>query len=143
MFFLARSSEAERKISQVNDSWVAQKALNRSSHRRCSVKKHLCQGHFFNKVVGLRLAQVFSSEFCKISKSTFSPDLQTTASYWIFLGIFMFSLPNLYITSGLTNGWFFTSTFTLINCAWFRWIFTFTLKQLLDFFLNSLYEYAV
>ena len=42
--------------------------------------KHLCQGLFFNKVAGLRpskllkketLIQVFSCEFCEISKSTF------------------------------------------------------------------------
>ena len=44
--------------------------------------KHLCQGLLFNKVAGLRpqacnfikkeaLAQVFSSEFCEISKNTF------------------------------------------------------------------------
>ena len=52
--------------------------------RRCSIKKvllrNLCQRLFFNKVAGLRpttllknetLAQVFSFEFCKISK-TFS-----------------------------------------------------------------------
>ena len=61
--------------------------------QRCSVKKgvprnfekftgtHLCQSLFFNKVAGLRsatffkkeaLAQVFSCEFCEISKNTFS-----------------------------------------------------------------------
>ena len=43
--------------------------------------KHLCQNLFFNKVAGLRpatllkretLAQVFSFEFCEISKNTFS-----------------------------------------------------------------------
>ena len=43
-------------------------------------EKHLCQSLFFNKVVGLRpdtllkketLAQVFSCEFCEISKNTF------------------------------------------------------------------------
>ena len=38
--------------------------------------KHLCQSLFFNKVAGLRpdtesLAQVFSCEFCEISKNTF------------------------------------------------------------------------
>ena len=64
----------------------------RSSHQRCSVKKvvlrnlakftrkHLSQGLFFKKVVGgacnfikkETLAQVFSYEFCKISKNTFS-----------------------------------------------------------------------
>ena len=40
--------------------------------------KHLCQSIFFNKVEGLNfikketLAQVFSYEFCEISKNTFS-----------------------------------------------------------------------
>ena len=38
--------------------------------------KHLCPSLFFNKVAGLwkkkTLAQVFSCEFCKISKNTFS-----------------------------------------------------------------------
>ena len=38
--------------------------------------KHLCRSLFFNKVAGLRLkkespAQVFSCEFCEISKNTF------------------------------------------------------------------------
>ena len=64
----------------------------RSSHQRCSVKKgvlrnfakftwkHLCQSLFFNKVAGgacnfikkETLAQVFSGEFCEISKNNFS-----------------------------------------------------------------------
>ena len=38
-------------------------------------EKHLCHSLFFNKVAGLRpetLAQVFSCEFCKTSKNTFS-----------------------------------------------------------------------
>ena len=67
------------------------KYIFRSSHQRCSMKKdilknfakstgkHLRQTLFFNKVAGgpcnfIRnetLAQVFSCEFCKISKSTF------------------------------------------------------------------------
>ena len=34
--------------------------------------KHLCQSLFLNKVSGLRLAQVFSCEFCENSKNTFS-----------------------------------------------------------------------
>ena len=52
--------------------------------------KHLCHGHFFNKVAGLwpaiffkkkALVQVFSCEFCKISKNIFSTEHpQTTAS---------------------------------------------------------------
>ena len=50
----------------------------------------MCQSLFFNKVAGLRpklykkkdtLAQVFSCEFCEISKNTFFIDhLWTTAS---------------------------------------------------------------
>ena len=35
-------------------------------------RKHLCQSLFLNKVAGLRLAQVFSYEFCEISKNLFS-----------------------------------------------------------------------
>ena len=77
--------------------------LYRSSHQRFSVKKgvlsnflkftgkYLCQGLFFNKVAGLMpkacnfikketLAQVFSCEFCEISKNTFFTEhLWTTA----------------------------------------------------------------
>ena len=76
----------------------------RSSHQRCSVRKgvlrnftkftgkHLRQSLFFNKVAGLRpeacnfikkeaLAQVFSCEFCEISKNTFFTEhLWTTTS---------------------------------------------------------------
>ena len=65
------------------------RAIIRSSHRRCSVKKvvfrnfakftgkHLCQSIFFNKVEAWNfikketLAQMFSCEFCEISKNTF------------------------------------------------------------------------
>ena len=55
--------------------------------------KHLCQDLFFNKVAGLRpvtllkketLTQVFSCEFCEISKSTFShrtPLVSTSTSH--------------------------------------------------------------
>ena len=76
----------------------------RSRQQRCSVKKgvrrnfakfmgkHLCQSLFYNEVAGLwpkacnfikkeALAQVFSCEFCEISKNTFSTEhLQTNAS---------------------------------------------------------------
>ena len=66
--------------------------LVRGSHRRCSARKdflrnfvtftrkHLCQSLFFNNVAGLRpekfikkeaLGQVFSCEFCEVSKNTF------------------------------------------------------------------------
>ena len=74
-------------------------AAIRSSHRKYSVRKgvfftknftkftgkHLCQSLFFNKVAGLRpatllkketLAQVFSCEFCEISRTPF---LQNTS----------------------------------------------------------------
>ena len=63
----------------------------RSFQQRCSIencvprnftkftRKYMCQSLFFNKVAGLKpatllkkvLAQVFSCEFCKISKNTF------------------------------------------------------------------------
>ena len=50
--------------------------------------KHLCQSFFFNKVAGLKpnikketLAQVFSGEFCEISKNIFFTEhLFATAS---------------------------------------------------------------
>ena len=48
-----------------------------SNFAKCT-GKHLCQSLFFNKVAGLNfikketLAQVFSCEFCEISKNTFS-----------------------------------------------------------------------
>ena len=43
-------------------------------------RKDMRQSLFFNKVVGLTLEQVFSYEFCKISKNTFFTEhLQTTA----------------------------------------------------------------
>ena len=63
----------------------------RSSHRWCSIKKgvlknflkftgkHLCHSRFFNKKD--TLAQVFSCEFCEISKKTFlTKHLWATAS---------------------------------------------------------------
>ena len=69
---------------------MTEKVVFRSSQRRCSVTngvprnfakftaKHLCQSLFFNKVSGAcnfikkeTLAQVFSCEFCEISKNTF------------------------------------------------------------------------
>ena len=74
----------------------------KSSHQKCSIKKgvlrsfakftekHLCQSLFFDKVTGgggcnfikkETLAQVFSREFCEISKNTFFKEhLWTTAS---------------------------------------------------------------
>ena len=79
----------------------------RSSHQRCSLSKgvlrnfakftgkHLCQSLFFNKVAGAAcnfikketLTQVFSCEFCEISKNTFFTEhLRTTASIvWILM----------------------------------------------------------
>ena len=56
---------------------------DRSSHRKCSVRKdvlrnfakftgnHLRQSLFFNKVAGRTLEQVFSCRFCEISENTF------------------------------------------------------------------------
>ena len=70
----------------------------RSSHQRCFVKKgvlrnfvkftgkHLSQSLFFNKVINKvikkeTLAQVFSCEFCEISRNTFFTEhLRPTAS---------------------------------------------------------------
>ena len=68
----------------------------RSSHRKCSVRKgvlrnfakftaiHLCQSLFFktrNFIKKETLTQVFSCEFCEISKNTFLTDhLWATAS---------------------------------------------------------------
>ena len=83
----------------------------RSCHQRCSVKKgflgnftkftgkHLRQSPVFNKVAGLRpkarnfikketLAQVFSCEFCEISKNTF---LQNTSGRLLLWGLLQFS----------------------------------------------------
>ena len=67
----------------------------RSSHQRCSIKKgvlrnftkftgkHLCQGHFFKRDSFKKeaLTQVFSCEFCEISRNTFFTEhLWTTVS---------------------------------------------------------------
>ena len=67
----------------------------RSSRQKCSVRKgvlgnftkftgkHLCQSLFFNKVAET-LAQVFSCEFCQISKNTFFTEhLRATASTYM------------------------------------------------------------
>ena len=69
-----------------------------SSHRRCSIRKgvlknsvrftgkHLCQRLFLNKFAGLSLSlpQVFSCEFCEISKNAiFTEPFRAIASdYW-------------------------------------------------------------
>ena len=57
--------------------------MNRSSHRRCSVRKvvlrnfkftgkHLCQSLFFNNSIKKEhLAQVFFCKFCEIFRNTF------------------------------------------------------------------------
>ena len=79
----------------------------RSSHRRCSARKgvfrnfikftgkHLCQSLFFNKLKKLNfikketLAQVFSCEFCWISKNTFfyrTPPDDCFYAVWFWLG---------------------------------------------------------
>ena len=58
---------------------------------KTSTGKHMCQSLFFNKVTGLSpatslketLAQVFSYEFCEISKNTFfdrTPPVAASAS---------------------------------------------------------------
>ena len=65
---------------------------DRSSHRRCSVKKVVLRNFtkFTGKVCNFlkkeSLAQVFSCEFCEISKNTFYTEhLQTTAPRLRFL----------------------------------------------------------
>ena len=74
---------------------------NRSSHWWCSLRKsvlrnkikftgkHLCQSLFFNKVAGScnvikneALAQVFSCEFCEISKNKFFTERKSYLSFW-------------------------------------------------------------
>ena len=87
-YFFKSSSSLSQKIHIIR-KYINTKIF-RSSHRSCSVRKcvlknftiftgkHLCQSLFFNKVAGLRLAtllkltlaQVFSCEFCEISKNT-------------------------------------------------------------------------
>ena len=69
--------------------------------------KHLCESLFLNKVAGLKpqpcnfikketLAQVFSCEFCKISKnSSFTEHLQTTVSGISKFALFKNSLETL------------------------------------------------
>ena len=74
-------------ISKNSENWNGQREKIRSSRpkvfcKKCVLRiftkftgKHLCQSLFFNKVAGLRKkwgsgAQVFSSEFCEISKNT-------------------------------------------------------------------------
>ena len=57
--------------------------------------KHLCQSLLFNKVAGGAsnfikkgtLAQVFSSEFCEISKNTFFYRTPLVAAFWFWLSI--------------------------------------------------------
>ena len=49
-------------------------------------ERHLCQSLFFNKVAGLRLetlSQVFSCEFCKVSKNAFS----YRTFWWLLLDV--------------------------------------------------------
>ena len=76
------------------------KTVFRSSHRSCSVKKdafrnsrklsgkHLCKSLFFNKVIKKEtLVQVFSCEFCGISKNTyFTEHLRATVSKYLSKG---------------------------------------------------------
>ena len=90
-----------RKILHAEVSLKRVCVQNRSCDRSCSMKKsvlrnfaeftrkHLCHSLFLNKVAGLAcnfikketLAQVFSCEFCGISKNTFfTEQLWTTAS---------------------------------------------------------------
>ena len=67
--------------------------------------KHLYQRLFFNNVAGLPLAQVFSCEFCEISKNTFfTENLRTTASvYSSFSGVNSAFLGLLLLESSVTS----------------------------------------
>ena len=75
-----------KKITNRQKAW-AKKTVKQleAETQECSVEilrnfakltgKHMCQSLFFNRIGGLRpetQTQVFSCEFCKISKSTFS-----------------------------------------------------------------------
>ena len=60
---------------------------------------------------------------------------QIISRLWIFMSIFMFFPVNLYVTSGFANVWFFTSACNFVNHAWWMWVFTIELKQLLHLFL--------
>ena len=67
---------------------------------------------------------------------------QMMSRLWIFMGIFMFFPPNLYVTSGLPNIWFFVGICTFTKHFWWMCIFTFKLKQLFHFY-DPLYGYVV
>ena len=74
------------KFKKRDNAQPLHKTFCRSSHSEvlCVLKNfaklHLCKSFFFNKAEGVRpatliketLAQMFSCEFCKISKNTFS-----------------------------------------------------------------------
>ena len=100
-FVIKVSDNIKIKVENFAKSRLKNKCfLYRSSHQRCSVKKgvlrdfakstgkHLCQGLFFNKgpqacnfIKKETLTQVFSCEFCEISKNIFFTEhLRTTAS---------------------------------------------------------------
>ena len=83
-------------LQNINTNMAKLHNTCRSSHRRCSVRKgalrnfakitgkHLCQSLFFKKET---LAQVFSCEFCEISKNTFFTEyLWATASIHVCTG---------------------------------------------------------
>ena len=104
---ILKNLKSHKKVMEFFFSKVVGYNLFRSSHWRCSIKKgvlrnfakstgkHLCQTLFFNKIAGLRpllkhfikkesLAQIFSCEFCEISKNTiFTEHLRTTASTYL------------------------------------------------------------
>ena len=92
---------------------------SRNSHQRCLkingvfrnfarfAGKHLCQSLFFNKVAGLRtmaLAQVFSCEFSKTFKNTYSEKhLQTTTSINSWAAVFQERLALSFKWNALTS----------------------------------------
>ena len=83
-----KSSTSSLNLCQLNQlaqatTMEATEMNHRSSHQKCSAKKgdirsftkftwkRLCQSLFFNKAASQTFAQVFSCEFCEISKHTF------------------------------------------------------------------------
>ena len=69
---------------QVIDFIIFISIFYRSSHRRCSVKNMFLETSQISQACNFieknTLAQMFSCEFCEISKNTFTEHLQKTAS---------------------------------------------------------------
>ena len=101
--------------------------------------KHLCQSFFFNKVTGLQLwketpAQVFSCQFCEISKNTFSHRTPLVAASETIIRGFFRTQSNIYdrvflpkITNGLDIQ--LSSKHTTGNSPKMFWTFTIILSR--------------